>query len=265
MRAYHTWPARAGGVATAFHRLDDAYLVRYPGIADFHIAPRGNVVDCWPATEGAAWQALYEQQVVPLALAQAGAPVFHGGAVTIDGAAVAFVGRSGLGKSTLVTAFAARGHAFFADDCLLLEESDGGLVVKPHVANVRLWPDSMAAVAPAGCDIQRTEGSPKPHVVAGRNIPHAVDALPLRKVYVLGEGAAAQPSLVPLSPADAVIGWASNRFLLDIKDRQQLAENLRWAARTVAHIPACRLDYPRRYDALDAVVAAVLADVAGLA
>lgn len=259
--AYHAWPAPAGGEATAFHRLDDAYLVRYPGIADYQIDPCGNVVDCWPAAEGAAWQVPYEQQVVPLAPAQAGAHVFHGGAVAIDGAAVAFLGRSGVGKSTLVTAFAARGHAFFADDCLMLEESAAGLRVKPHAASIRLWPDSLAAVAPAGCDVQQAQGSPKPRVVAGHGMRHAADALPLRRVYVLGADTAESPRLVPLSPADAVIGWASNRFVLDIKDRQRLASNLGWAARAVAHIPASRLDYPRRYDALDAVVAAVVADV----
>lgn len=260
---FHSWPGRDEGAATEFYRVDDGYVMRYPGVADFHLHARGNEVQCWPAAEGVAWQALYEQQVLPLAMAQAGAHVFHGGAVAIDGGAVAFVGRSGLGKSTLVAAFAARGYAFFADDCLLLEESDRGVTVRPHVANIRLWSDSLTAVAPAGCDVQRTAGSPKPRLLAGDAMPHATGALPLRRVYVLGEGAVAQPLLVPLSPADAVIGWASNRFVLDIKDRQLLAANLRWAAHRVADIPACLLDYPRRYDALDDVVAAVVADAAG--
>lgn len=263
--AYHAWPGRDGGETVGFHRLDDGYLVRYPDIADFQISLTGDLVQCWPAAAGAAWQALYEQQMVPLALAQTGAHVFHGGAVTIAGAAVAFVGCSGLGKSTLVTACAARGHAFFADDCLLLEESADGLRVKPHVANIRLWPDSMAAIAPAGCDIEQAQGSAKPRVVAGTGMPHAGDALPLRKVYVLGDAAVDHPRLERLSLADAVIGWASNRFVLDLKDRQRLAANLGWAARVVAHIPACRLDYPRRYDALGHVVAAVVADVTGRA
>lgn len=259
--AYHAWPARAGGAATEFYRVEDQYLVRYPAVADFRIDADGFGVQCTPASEDASWQAIYEQQVLPLVLAQRGAHVYHGGAVAIDGGAVAFVGRSGLGKSTLVTAFATRGHAFFADDCLLLEEGGPtGVVVRPHVPSIRLWSDSVMAVAPAGCDIQRAPGSPKPRLMAGADMPHATESLPLRRVYVLGEGVAEHPLLVPLSPADAVIGWASNRFVLDIKDRNRLGANLRWAARMVAGIPASLLDYPRRYDALDEVVAAVVAD-----
>lgn len=262
--AYHAWPARAGGAVTEFYRLGDEYLIRYPTVADFRIDAEGVGVQCTPASEHVQWRGIYEQQVLPLVLAQRGAHVYHGGAVAIDGGAVAFVGRSGLGKSTLVTAFATRGHAFFADDCLLLEEGGPtGVLVRPHAPTIRLWADSLLAVAPAGCAVQRAPGSPKPRLTAGADMPHATEALPLRAVYVLGEGVAEQPLVVPLSPADAVIGWASNRFVLDIKDRNRLAANLRWAARMVAGIPASLLDYPRRYDALDAVVAAVVADAPG--
>lgn len=259
--AYHVWPAQAGGAAAEFYQVDDHYVVRYPSVADFRIDDEGVGVQCTPASDAVQWQAIYEQQVVPLVLAQRGAHVYHGGAVAIDGGAVAFVGRSGMGKSTLVTAFATRGYAFFADDCLVLEEGGPtGVRVQPQVPSIRLWPDSLTAVAPAGCDIQRAPGSPKPRLLASTDMPHATESLPLRRVYVLGEGASGQPQVVPLSPADAVIGWASNRFVLDIKDRGRLAANLRWAARMVAGIPASLLDYPRRYDALDAVVSAVVAD-----
>lgn len=262
--AYHAWPARAGGPATEFYRLGHEYVVRYPSVADFRIGAEGLCVQCTPANGNARWQGIYEQQVLPLVLAQRGEHVYHGGAVAIDGGAVAFVGRSGLGKSTLVTAFATRGHAFFADDCLLLEEGGAtGILVRPHVPTIRLWSDSVLAVAPAGCDIQQAPGSAKPRLSAGAHMPHATEALPLRRVYVLGEGVAGQPMVVPLSPADSVIGWASNRFVLDIKDRERLGMNLRWASRMVGGIPASLLDYPRRYDALDAVVAAIVADAAG--
>ena len=261
--AFHVWPAQPGGAVVEFYRVGDQYVVRYPSVADFYIDEDGLSVHCLPASDEVQWQAVYEQQVVPLVLAQRGAHVYHGGAVAIDGGAVAFVGRSGMGKSTLVTAFATRGYAFFADDCLLLEEGGPtGVRVRPQAPSIRLWSDSLTAVAPAGCDIQRAPGSPKPRLLAGAAIPHATESLPLRRVYVLGEGASGEPLVVPLSPADAVIGLASNRFVLDIKDRGRLAANLRWAARMVAGIPACLLDYPRRYDALDAVVAAVVADAA---
>ena len=58
-----------------------------------------------------------------------------------------------------------------------------------------------------------------------------------------------------------MIAWASNAFVLDLKDRARLSGNLRWAASMVSAIPASRLDYPRRYDVLDGVVDAILACV----
>lgn len=258
---FQVWPGAGEDTGTSFFKEPNGYRLRFPGIADFMLDSASGSVRCIPAGPDVAWQAVYEQQVIPLLMAHKGQHVYHGGAVAAGDGAVAFIARSGHGKSTLVAALAARGFPFFSDDCLLVEEMPGGGVqVLPHVPSIRLWPDSLARLAPPASELSHCPGSPKPRLNAGDRLPFADAPLPLKRVYVLGDGREEGVALVPLSPADAVLGWASNGFILDIKDRERLAANLRWAARMVASIPARRLEYPRRYERLDEVLDAVLAD-----
>lgn len=258
---FQAWPGVTPGTATTFFKEPEGYRLRFPGIADFVLDDAAQTVTCIPVSPDVAWQAVHEQQVVPLLMAHRGCHVYHGGAVAVGDGAIAFIARSGQGKSTLVTALAARGFPFFSDDCLLVEEAPcGGVQVLPHAPSIRLWSDSLAKLAPVASELSHCPGSPKPRLKAGTQLPFAKAPLPLKRVYVLGDDRAEGVALVPLSPADTVLAWASNGFILDIKDRERLAANLRWAARMVASIPARRLEYPRRYERLDEVVAAVLAD-----
>ena len=63
--------------------------------------------------------------------------------------------------------------------------------------------------------------------------------------------------------SNQLIGWTANAFVLDIKNPEVLKRNLAAAARLVREVPMRQLTYPRRYELLDDVVDAVLADVAG--
>lgn len=54
------------------------------------------------------------------------APVLHASAVQIDGRAIAFVGSSGMGKTTLATLLCRAGGNLITDDVLRLGRADGG-------------------------------------------------------------------------------------------------------------------------------------------
>ena len=92
---------------------------------------------------------------------------------------------------------------------------------------------------------------------------HQAEATPLARMYLLGTGEAAAPVIESLPASQALIGLTANAFVLDIKNPAVLKRNLQAHARLVQEVPVRRLDYPRRYDVLDSVVDAVLADVAG--
>lgn len=235
-------------------------MLRFSGIADFEVDASGEVT-CTPVPEnGQVWRSIYEQQVQPLLLSLRGEQVFHGGAIAVGGEAVAFLAPSGKGKSTLTTAFARRGHAFLSDDCLHLDLSGSRVHVHPQAAHVRLWEDSAAELGEGSASY--VAGSPKPRLAAGERLPHCDRALPLSRIYLLGEGEVEVPTITPLSPSQALIGLTANAFVLDIKNPEVLRRNLQAGARLVGEVPIRQLDYPRRYDALDAVVACLLADAA---
>ncbi|HKS96499.1 MAG TPA: hypothetical protein VJV74_10250, partial [Terriglobia bacterium] len=89
---------------------------------------------------------LFLDQVFPLLLSKRGRLVLHASAVLIPGGAIAFLGETGQGKSTLASSFSQRGFPFLTDDCLLLEEKGGQLVGIPSYPGLRLWPKTVAAL-----------------------------------------------------------------------------------------------------------------------
>ncbi len=73
--------------------------------------------------------------------------VLHCSGVRTDRGAVVFAGKSGTGKSTMVSAFLARGYRILADDMLALTIDERGEVIAlPGFPQVKLWADSAKAL-----------------------------------------------------------------------------------------------------------------------
>src|SRR5262249_22301883 len=71
----------------------------------------------------------------------------HAGAVSVTGAAGAFVGSRGAGKPTTVAALLRLGHAAVTDDLAVLERSSAGsFAVHAGPPRLRLMPDAAAAL-----------------------------------------------------------------------------------------------------------------------
>jgi hypothetical protein len=85
------------------------------------------------------WQRYLTGQVLPLAALLQGLEVFHAAVVERQGAAVAVVAGSGVGKTTVALELVRRGLGFLADDVLVVEPAPGGPLALPAVglANVR--------------------------------------------------------------------------------------------------------------------------------
>lgn len=76
-----------------------------------------------------------------------GSAVLHGGAVDVDGAAVAVIGPSGTGKSTTTALLCAAGAHLLGDDVLILDLADGEVACRRVSDHVRLR-SSAAEIAP---------------------------------------------------------------------------------------------------------------------
>lgn len=70
----------------------------------------------------------------------------HASAAVIRGNAVAFVGTSGAGKSTIAGALAREGYPILSDDTAVLEEISEEFCLRPTYPHVRLWPDSASTL-----------------------------------------------------------------------------------------------------------------------
>lgn len=259
---FHAWTFPDGTLWTEFHRANGGYLLRFPQLADFQVSADARTVTCIPAPEvpeGTA-QHLYLNQVLPLVLSKLGKLVFHASAVEVGGGAVAFVGESGRGKSTLAASFAVSGCRFLTDDGLVVEPSGEGFAALPSHPSIRLWEDSEAAlIPPAARRAPPVHYTAKARFLADDELAFCAAPRPLRRVYFLGEGDTERLELRPLSAAETLVEWVKHSFLLDIEEQPRLASHFDQVAALANQPIHYRLDYPRRFDELAAVRQAILA------
>ncbi len=164
-----------------FCRVEGAFVGRLPGIADFVVDLDLKRVVCHPAEGGRSHviPIVVPGTVTAFLLAMGGRCVLHGSAVDLGGQALAFVGASGQGKSTMAALFCAAGAPLVTDDVLALEfepTADGGEIVRcfrsgaeirlrekaasltarfSDAASVRITADERHAVAPLSSDSSR--------------------------------------------------------------------------------------------------------------
>lgn len=139
---------------------------------------------------------------------QRGLLPLHANAVEIGGRAIAFMGASGEGKSTLAAWLHDRGHRVIADDvCALDCRGEGAPQVHAGIPRLRLWRDALEASGrnPGAFELSY-RGDP---AYEKYDVPLASPApqqpLPLAAVYLLESGGEARVSpLSGVAAAEAV-------------------------------------------------------------
>lgn len=258
---YNRWTLANTGDWASFHRADGGFVVRFPGLADFFIDADGRSAACrpCPGLPAATREHLFLNQVWPLMLSRQGKLVFHASAVEDGPGALAFLAASGRGKSTLAAAFAVGGAPYLSDDGLAITRRRGVHMAHPGHPSIRLWDDSRAALLDG--EVTTAEGvsyTSKARILSAAGLAYDGEPRPLAAAFFLGEGAATEIELRRLSGAEAVAAWVSHAFILDTEDAAGLDEHFRDVALLAERVPSHRLDYPRRYDALGPVRAAIL-------
>ena len=144
LEPFDRWLSLEGDDASLFYRESDKYVVRFPDRADFIISLNRQTVTCTPSPgiPDDEIEVLYFNQIIPLVMGCNGEFVLHASAVVVDGRAIAFLGPTRRGKSTLAAAFAKAGHAFLTDDGLILDRDDEDYLVRPRAPSLRLCSDS---------------------------------------------------------------------------------------------------------------------------
>jgi hypothetical protein len=248
---FHRWRNPGEGPTLSFSRHTSGYLLRFHGRADFTIDFATRSIVGWrrgPATITTLRHLLIDQ-IVPLVLSR-DRLVLHASSVATPSGAAAFIGFTGSGKSTLAAALAARGFPILTDDCLVIERSRRGFLVRPFYPGARLWPDSVRAVG-----VTLRSSRPVAHYTRKRRLDasHVAcqsEALTLNRIFVLDRPArhhARQPlALTRLRGADALIAILECTFQLDIGDTDAVRRTFELQSCLVRALPVHRLTYPWR-------------------
>src|SRR4051812_371241 len=118
---------------------------RHFGLA--RLSPSGARILCSPPDVAPwRWQRFLVGRILPWASVLRGFEVFHASAVTLDGRAIAFVGPTGAGKTSLAVQLVTRGGRFLTDDVLALEEREGELRAHPGASIASVRPAEKAAI-----------------------------------------------------------------------------------------------------------------------
>lgn len=239
----------SGFIASAWREVEcylgsSGYLLSVDGVASFSIDSQGTVINLLSAVPGTTADVLVQTILGPvliLALALRDTWCLHASAVTFEHGAVAFLGESGQGKSTLASYLGSENSStwqLLADDILPVALSPGGLDALARYPQLKLPPDRQ----PAAFARERT---------------------PLRAIYLLdpaktGHGPVTTHALPVRAAALMLVRHTVAARLFD--DHLQ-AKHLAFCADAAAQVPVRRLVYPHRYDRLPQVYATIAADL----
>jgi hypothetical protein len=259
--AYGSWLTEAGETVVQFYRTDKGYLVRFCNLADFEIAAADWSVTCRPVPDCGitCFDDLFLNQVAPLIQSHHGATILHASAAATPHGALAFVGGTGRGKSTLAASFARAGHGFMSDDGLEIESDALGWLARPNRPSFRMRADSAAAIAKVVRSPDQSEFDSKSRVAASDRMPFHNKPERLCAVYLLGSGEADTTCIMPLRPADALSQMIQHSLILDAVDKLRTSTHFSRIAELAESGRCFALDYPRRYDALSGVIETVIA------
>ncbi|MFB3074256.1 MAG: hypothetical protein ACE1Z6_03640, partial [Candidatus Methylomirabilales bacterium] len=103
---------------------DGSDYLRWSGLFEFLVSADGRRIACreLECASPESFQTYLIGQVLSFALVKRGIEPLHSTTVVIDGKAVAFLGDSGYGKSSLGAAFLQAGYPLLTDDLLVLKE-----------------------------------------------------------------------------------------------------------------------------------------------
>jgi hypothetical protein len=209
------------------------YLISGPEYGTHLLSRDARLLQCDPEglSEG-SWQRLLIAQVLPFAALLHGLEVFHASAVVRDGQAVAFLGRSRAGKTSLALELCRRGASFLADDVLALECRDGRLLAHPGsplVGVERVDGDNEIELGQAmGGQVVAVNARERLVRVAGAAEPVALAAM-----FFLDRSADGVPSprFEPVADAEALLSATFNFVLATPARLQSLLEVCALAAR----------------------------------
>lgn len=229
---------------TAVRRADSSVLLRVHGVCDFVVSPDLTDVTLRlvRGADPGMRAILTTGTLLALQLYLRGRTVLHASAVERDGTAVAFLGHSGMGKSTLAALLCAAGARVVSDDVVPVSgEAEPRVPLGATELRLRPGAEAVAAALAPGSFRQRTSADDR--TVVGLPSPDA-DDVPLGAVVIPRPNREDRLEMELLDAKAAAFAVMSFPRLMGWQDPAVLGRALdhaSWLARSVpvlvAHVP----------------------------
>lgn len=123
------------------------WCFRVPEVGDYLIRSGSEIhISPLPGVPAGHIMLFLAGSALGMILHQRGLHSLHAATVAIEGAAIAFVGNQGAGKSTLAATMAGAGHRVLGDDVMVLRPEGAGIIVHPGAAQFKLWQETVEAL-----------------------------------------------------------------------------------------------------------------------
>lgn len=218
----------------------DGYLLRFYNTCDVWIDPElsGATVHLYPGADPAIAAVLAGGTVLAFVLSVRGRAVLHASGVQVGDRALAFVGASGMGKSTMATLLCADGGKLITDDLLVLDLDTTQPTCSLGATELRLRKSvgelsTRFASAPG----HRVTGDARDALAV---VPSTDEALPLAGIVVpLPEhsGELIRPDVIQLDPMAAFLLLSRFPRLLGWKDEDILRRQFQQLGDIVERVP----------------------------
>ena len=258
-------PSPDGWRQYAFLR-DGTTYVRWPDLAEFLVSADGLRLTCGLGpTSQEAFEVYLLGQALSFALVKRGFEPLHATTVVIKGRAVAFLGSSGFGKSSLAACFLEAGYPLLTDDLLLLQKNGRGFQGYPGPPRIKLFPKMARAFLKGNLGgVPMNSGTAKLVLPLFENQTYRATA-PLHAIYVLNSPRSVyrkQKIIVEsLSPREAFLALLRNTFNRTLVDPERLQRQFAAVTQLAAKVPMAKISYPRRLASLPEVRDAILSEI----
>jgi hypothetical protein len=256
---------RSGEWHEYVHCPDGSDFLRWADLFEFLVSPDGQWVACRRLEKATleSFQTYLLGQVLSMSLVKLGYEPLHATTVVVEGKAVAFLGQSGYGKSTLGAVFLHAGYKILTDDLLLIRDVDGMLCGFPGPPRIKLFPEIAQQFLPG--QIPLVPMNPITEKLIIPLTPHQwrKTPAPMYGFFLLdepGQGEAGL-SLTSLSAAQAFLALVRATMNKRSVCQDRLHRQFLAAHERVTRLPFRHLAYPRALPMLEEVRGAVISEV----
>ncbi len=241
--------------------------VRTRNVGEFVVSGDGRLITVRRFEEASveSFQVYLLGRSISFALVKQGFEPLHATVVLIGDSAVAFLGDSGFGKSSLAACFLQAGHRLLTDDLLIVTESSHGLMAYPGPPRIKVFPNiARRFLGRAAQGVPMNPDSSKVILPLGP-CRGCENPAPLAAIYAITPPEEpkrkAPVSIEALSARDSFLELVKHTFNYRLTQPARLARQFAAGTRLVAQMPVRRLAYPRVLKQLPEVRQAVIEDL----